>query len=484
MDADHSKNKKASTPQQPDESSKPSKKGQTRAFVKLPDSLSQSDREQIKQEEKPSEKPSPPTKKRMAFEKTSTIYRKKVDLWKYRPKRRKKLLLFSLLSFIITTVALVAYIFGSEEKVFQTNHLSYSHAELEDRCSACHVPFKKVNQMACLNCHAVGLHHKSTGESAGVLAENDTASCIQCHKEHRGRQFDLLNVENRFCTGCHEHEEHDFLNQHPEFSIVKNPNRSTGLRFSHQVHMDAKLPDGPLFCNSCHSLNEAGLMEVPRFELHCQGCHQLEIPHRDLHRFEAAQKQLEKLKPIQVLGKGNLNKISRGTKLQDQEVQAVQDFLEELLQAEDLHLDPELEGDERKAQEKARRSFLFNLHDKELKSLEEKVDACLYCHDIQAGSARVSLAHQGLLPKAHFSHLPHRWVEGSCQACHEDVIDAQDLSHAHIPGLESCQSCHNEDQASTRCISCHTYHDHPRTMRTPFEWRPQTIPKPQEESQE
>jgi hypothetical protein len=86
------------------------------------------------------------------------------------------------------------------------------HAMWDANCEACHNDFVSVNSTRwapslrnrptaestnCKNCHAGPAHHKSE-------RQGDVPACAECHRDHRGRDASLLDVDNSSCTACHQ----------------------------------------------------------------------------------------------------------------------------------------------------------------------------------------------------------------------------------------------------------------------------------------
>ena len=86
------------------------------------------------------------------------------------------------------------------------------HAMWDANCEACHTGFVTINSTRwapslwngstagsakCKNCHAGPAHHKSE-------RQGDVPACAECHRDHRGRDASLLDVDNSTCTACHQ----------------------------------------------------------------------------------------------------------------------------------------------------------------------------------------------------------------------------------------------------------------------------------------
>ena len=86
------------------------------------------------------------------------------------------------------------------------------HAMWDANCDACHTGFAPVNSTRwapsfwngstagstkCKNCHAGPVHHQSE-------RKEDVPACAECHRDHRGRDASLLDVDDSSCTACHQ----------------------------------------------------------------------------------------------------------------------------------------------------------------------------------------------------------------------------------------------------------------------------------------
>jgi hypothetical protein len=86
------------------------------------------------------------------------------------------------------------------------------HAMWDANCDACHTEGVTINSTRwaaslsngsaegsakCKNCHAGPVHHKRQ-------RKQEEPSCAECHRDHRGRDASLLDVDNSSCTACHQ----------------------------------------------------------------------------------------------------------------------------------------------------------------------------------------------------------------------------------------------------------------------------------------
>lgn len=217
------------------------------------------------------------------------------------------------------------------DAAWSTGELSLRHHSLEDNCESCHVnAFESVQDETCVSCHkdtadhaamprqAKGMPALSAGDAlqwniAQSLGKEGPLGCVSCHSEHEGKVRQQASDE-AFCSDCHDDldsrltdtklaDAHDFGKAHPQFrpvfyasfgaakpvraSLDTKPVERSGLKFPHDVHMDAKggaarmalsLPQygNPLECKDCHSLtaDKIGFRQV-KMEASCEGCHSL-----------------------------------------------------------------------------------------------------------------------------------------------------------------------------------------------------------------
>ena len=103
---------------------------------------------------------------------------------------------------LIVTLGVIGEVIRPEkQKAFMPGGLSSAHSRARDtagnvvaeECSACHTPWKSVENAKCLACHARPPH---------AMSELNPPDCFQCHAEHRGEMTLAANADER-CTGCH-----------------------------------------------------------------------------------------------------------------------------------------------------------------------------------------------------------------------------------------------------------------------------------------
>jgi len=384
------------------------------------------------------------------------------------------------------------------DAAWSAGELSLKHHKLEDNCESCHVtPFVSVQDETCLSCHedlgdharkprlAAGMAPLSSGDAiqwriGEALGKEGPLGCVSCHAEHEGpvRQ---KPANEAFCADCHDTLDtrltdtalanaHDFGKEHPQFrpafyasfgaakpvraSLDSKPRERSGLKFPHDVHMDARggaarmalsLPDygQPLECKDCHTLtaDRISFKEV-RMEDSCESCHSL------------------------VSGRtsgGGFSKLRHGD---------VKDLAEDLASI-DTGPRPALVSGRARPGQFARgggvyaadfgrpvRSFIG------LSNAIAPGGICTECHLPATRQGRPDLMPVNLpdrfLTTGYFSHEAHKKEE--CTDCH-----AADTSKAAtdllIPDLESCRDCHLGATAEktkkivpSSCAMCHSYH--------------------------
>lgn len=117
---------------------------------------------------------------------------------------------------------------------------------------------------------------------AGSPMDEGELACSRCHKEHRGRLFDLKQMADSQCQVCHTSTFHGFNAGHPEFSGFPYKRR-TRIHFDHATHYGSHfanfkriMPNGkaPESCETCHQPDPSHqTMPVVNFGQACGSCH-------------------------------------------------------------------------------------------------------------------------------------------------------------------------------------------------------------------
>lgn len=135
--------------------------------------------------------------------------------------------------------------------------LSSSHSSLEgqDKCTTCHTDGKSLSRDRCLGCHDHQNLGKRIAANKGFHASRRVKGkpCENCHKEHRGRGFDLMGWEAIGGQQKFDHTETGWT-----------------LEAKHKV----------LACKDCHSSrNRQGLRVFLSESKTCGDCHEKKQPH-------------------------------------------------------------------------------------------------------------------------------------------------------------------------------------------------------------
>ena len=99
-------------------------------------------------------------------------------------------------------------------------------------------------------------------------------ACASCHQEHRGRDHEIVGIDDVRCQVCHRTQFESFAIGHPQFAIE---DAKEGVGFDHFGHRENHFPSsGAEFdCLRCHVPDPAGTtMQVAPFGDACGTCHE------------------------------------------------------------------------------------------------------------------------------------------------------------------------------------------------------------------
>lgn len=210
------------------------------------------------------------------------------------------------------------------ETLFMPGEVIEGHADLESECTKCHSRFKKASQKKlCLDCHEeTALDIKSKKGFHGRNKLVDRSDCKSCHTEHKGRDADVVQLNQTTfdhkltdfeldgvhtgvsCKSCHkpdkiyaeapsacfdchgEQEPHkgnlgeqcedchsskswqDFKYDHDKTDFpLEGKHQDVSC---HSCHINEQYEDIPQDCNSCHYLND---VHSGRNGTQCEDCH-------------------------------------------------------------------------------------------------------------------------------------------------------------------------------------------------------------------
>jgi hypothetical protein len=411
---------------------------------------------------------------------------------------------FRRLRFILSIAAPLAailwlgwYAFARDNHVYSGGRVSTAHAILSTECNACHVKeagsfSAKASNQGCESCHDGPIHHAN---------QLFTPNCASCHEEHRGH-LRLAVTSNTSCTQCHAnlHTAGDgthfaltvtrFDGDHPEFAAVRSRNSDPGtIKFDHAVHLKHNLhgPNGlvDLECQDCHrpaasdskwkygtkgDAGSGGLVDSQHpaaiaqkslppsldykraymssiaYAKHCVACHGLQF---DPRFQEGAPHDTP-----EIIHAFLVQKFQR----------YIPSHVSELRVAAPV---PERDLPQRPLPAAFR--ILSQQQWVELRVAESEEllwrKTCAQCHAL-------SSTEQSPLPVVANSNIKQRWFQHAvfdhdthkllkCVECHSHAPASQETSEVLIPGIQTCQKCHNSaaNSAESRCFECHTYHD-------------------------
>ncbi|MBI1778215.1 MAG: cytochrome c3 family protein [Proteobacteria bacterium] len=364
--------------------------------------------------------------------------------------------------------------------------ISNPHRAFADNCDTCHQkPFVRVENAACLNCHAdeIGQHADPRSFPAADLANQ---RCESCHKEHSGQRMVARNAD-RFCATCHASIETAFVGSrllnvasfghaHPEFrpsvtadpakgdvarvslGAVPRPRDNPGLRFPHSKHL---APAGlrtvlgvvKLDCADCHRPSTGGIGFVPiTYEATCQSCHQL--------KFEPKYPDWEVPHAVPAMVRRTIEGLYSQIALTEKR---------DLGPPEPLVQKP---GQLREVPRSYSEEGMNWARARALEAMTSTFGAngCGYCHavtppptggdamDWKVVPARLQ---PSFLPKARFNHAKHTTV--GCADCH-DAARSEESAELLLPGIETCRNCHSGEEpdrgrVASACVACHGFHD-------------------------
>ncbi len=332
------------------------------------------------------------------------------------------------------------------ERLVMPGDLAQAHAKLQDNCQNCHASFDQGAQSSlCIDCHkpiaadltaASGFH----GRSPEVRA----LECSNCHKDHQGRDFALVQLDRE--TFDHSMTDFKLLGAHakaecsschlPGKKMSAAPSDCVSCHKLDEPHRGALGPD----CGRCHGADRWS--EVKFFD-HSKTKFALTGGHEKLTCSACHAGEVWKGLPLDCVGCHKIDDVHKsgfGPACAD-------------------------------CHETAKWTLIHFNHDRDtkfaLKGKHAKV-ACTACHAVgteakQAPSACID---------CHKADDVHKGALGpDCAACHsseawtKDVVFDHGLTRMPLLGLHAvvpCAGCHaSKDFAATdlACVSCHQKDD-------------------------
>ncbi len=159
---------------------------------------------------------------------------------------------------LLTTLSIVAHSQGIFERLVMPGPLVEGHAHLEKDCNSCHEPFSRQSQTRlCLACHkAVAADRRGQVGFHGRHPEASKAECKTCHTEHKGRTFDIVQLNRE--TFNHAFTDFALLGSH----------KWAGCDGCHAKNV--RFSETPGRCFDCHKSQDR---HKGRLGEKCDGCH-------------------------------------------------------------------------------------------------------------------------------------------------------------------------------------------------------------------
>ena len=106
------------------------------------------------------------------------------------------------------------------ESLVMPGDVVQGHADVESECSSCHKLFSRSEQRAlCLDCHEDVESDVSNGTGFhGSFDAAGTDECATCHKDHEGRNADIIGLDED--TFDHVLTDFELLGKHLETACV------------------------------------------------------------------------------------------------------------------------------------------------------------------------------------------------------------------------------------------------------------------------
>ena len=110
-----------------------------------------------------------------------------------------------------------------------------------------------------------------------------------CHTEHKGIAANISQLNDEQCASCHNKKFGQFDTDHPQFRQGYPHFARAAIKFDHTSHLNkhfenARFKDHvPVGCVDCHEVEGATRQVPPQgFEETCAGCHEKQIPAREM----------------------------------------------------------------------------------------------------------------------------------------------------------------------------------------------------------
>jgi hypothetical protein len=107
-----------------------------------------------------------------------------------------------------------------------------------------------------------------------------------------------------------------------------------------------------------------------------------------------------------------------------------------------------------------------------------KSETCFKCHDSKSECTLCHKDPQHVVPGPgivsyidKFSHQAHIHEKQECHSCHAGIETSVYVDERHLPAMEKCMSCHNDNRKVDYCFDCHAKKDHLKPRDHDEAWR-------------
>lgn len=167
-------------------------------------------------------------------------------------------------------VALFFVISGFLSAQISPGELSNAHKDLEgiDNCTKCHTIGKSLSNDNCMNCH--GEIRSRIQSEKGYHATVASKQCVECHKEHHGRNFSII----RFDRTAFDHTQTGFVLDNNHASVKCEECHTSAKIVAKDIRaLSAERKTTTMLglskeCRSCHADEHKG-----QFTSSCDQCH-------------------------------------------------------------------------------------------------------------------------------------------------------------------------------------------------------------------
>jgi len=161
----------------------------------------------------------------------------------------------------------------------------------------------------CLKCHTFGGPergpHNMVFPGRSALSN---VTCIQCHTEHKGAEFDITRMSDDRCNSCHSVKFESFSEGHPDFPAKFPYEERTAIQFDHVTHWQKHFTDrryqkrAPDACTACHRVESGAEHDIVTgtYDQTCASCHDKDISRRKFVLFRSPELLEDKLNPVDI----------------------------------------------------------------------------------------------------------------------------------------------------------------------------------------